>query len=140
VSSLKRRAAADGATKQNVDPSSSKDGVKEEACINAVPSPPRNPARNRPLLVAGAGGLSKDSESSGNTSEAEYHQVDRTDRNSLTYRRDNEAIMRKTARSGDAPRLPASFGVGLTDMLARVGVEPTGNHAELFRICKFKLV
>jgi hypothetical protein len=48
-------------------------------------------------------------------------------------------IMQKMARPGTASRLPSSFGAGLMDMLAQIGVEPTKNNAELFSICEFKL-
>lgn len=164
--SLKRRSAAGRAAKRSTSSSTLKDATKEEAATQSmsdddVSAIHPHPGRALPLLVhyvasspAASDSRSKDSEWSCNTPETDHDEVDKIDWNSLTYSKSKGepplwkegdhtpshgelcSVKQDTARSSDAPSLPRSFGAGCMDLLAQVGVEPSMNNVELFKICE----
>ena len=164
--SLKRRSGAGRAAKRSTSPSRLKDDTKHEISVHSVsdsdlPTTHLQPVRSLPLLVnyvalspAASDSRSRDSELNCSTPDTDYDEVDDIDWNSLTYskyklkpafgrdrdhtppRGELHRIKRSVTRSCDAPSLPRSFGAGCMELLAQVGVEPSLNNVELFKICE----
>lgn len=164
--SLKRRLAAGRAAKRSGSPSTLKDEAKEEVSVQSVShsdvlATHLHPVRSLPLLInyvasspAASDSRSKDSKLNCSNPETDYSEVDKIDWNSLTYskyeleptfggdrdrtlpHRELHCVKQKIRRLRDAPSLPSPFGAGCMELLAQVGVEPSLNNVELFKICE----
>lgn len=163
--SLKRRSGTGRAAKRRSSPGTLKDETKEKISVQLVSDSGGaamhlHPVRSLPLLInymasspTASDSGSKDSELNCSTPKIDYEEVDKIDWNSLTYskykleptfegdrdhtlpRRELYSVKQKIRGSCGAPSLPRPFGAGCMELLAQVGVEPSLNNAELFKIC-----